>query len=61
MDRVNPLGCAIAHGHPHWATGGGLEPGDHLGRETTEGQFGLQVMSIGYGMETATIVERMHN
>lgn len=42
--RVNPWGGAIAHGHP---------------LEATDGQLGLQVMCIGHGMATATIVERI--
>jgi acetyl-CoA acetyltransferase len=29
------------------------------GLETTGGRFGLQVMCIGHGMATATILERM--
>jgi acetyl-CoA acetyltransferase len=37
-------GGAIAHGHPLGATGGTL---------------GLQVMCIGHGMATATVVERI--
>ncbi len=29
------------------------------GLEATDGQFGLQVMCIGHGQATATIVERL--
>jgi acetyl-CoA acetyltransferase len=29
------------------------------GLEQRDGQFGLQVMCIGHGMATATIIERM--
>jgi acetyl-CoA acetyltransferase len=29
------------------------------GLEATDGQFGLQVMCIGHGMATATILERI--
>ena len=59
MDRVNPWGGAIAHGHPLGATGAGLMAKMLAGLESTDGQFGLQVMCIGHGMATATILERI--
>ncbi len=59
MDRVNPWGGAIAHGHPLGATGAGLMAKMVAGLEATDGQIGLQVMCIGHGMSTATIVERI--
>jgi acetyl-CoA acetyltransferase family protein len=59
MDRVNPWGGAIAHGHPLGATGTGLMAKMLAGLEATDGQFGLQVMCIGHGMSTATILERI--
>jgi acetyl-CoA acetyltransferase family protein len=59
MDRVNPWGGAIAHGHPIGATGAGLMAKMLAGLEDTDGQLGLQVMCIGHGMSTATIVERI--
>ncbi len=59
MDKVNPWGGAIAHGHPLGATGGGLMAKMLNGLEATDGQFGLQVMCIGHGQATATIVERL--
>ena len=59
MSRVNPWGGAIAHGHPLGATGAGLLAKMLTGLEATGGQFGLQVMCIGHGMATATIIERM--
>jgi acetyl-CoA acetyltransferase family protein len=59
MDRVNPWGGAIAHGHPLGATGAGLMAKMLAGLEATGGQFGLQVMCIGHGMSTATILERI--
>ena len=59
MDRVNPWGGAIAHGHPLGATGAGLMAKMLAGLEATDGQFGLQVMCIGHGMATATILERI--
>jgi acetyl-CoA acyltransferase len=59
MDKVNPWGGAIAHGHPLGATGAGLMAKMLAGLEATDGQFGLQVMCIGHGMSTATIIERI--
>jgi acetyl-CoA acyltransferase len=59
MARVNPWGGAIAHGHPLGATGGGLMAKMLAGLEATDGQFGLQVMCIGHGQATATIIERV--
>jgi acetyl-CoA acetyltransferase family protein len=59
MDKVNPWGGAIAHGHPLGATGAGLMAKMLAGLEATDGRFGLQVMCIGHGMSTATIIERL--
>ena len=59
MEKVNPWGGAIAHGHPLGATGGGLMAKMLAGLEATGGQFGLQVMCIGHGQATATVVERI--
>ncbi len=59
MDRVNPWGGAIAHGHPLGATGAGLMAKMLTGLEATGGKLGLQVMCIGHGMSTATIIERL--
>jgi acetyl-CoA acetyltransferase len=59
MDRVNPWGEAIAHSHPLGATGAGLIVKMHARLEATDGQFGLRVMCSGYGMSTATILERI--
>jgi acetyl-CoA acetyltransferase family protein len=59
MDKVNPWGGAIAHGHPLGATGGGLMAKLVAGLEATDGQLGLQVMCIGHGMATATVIERI--
>jgi acetyl-CoA acetyltransferase family protein len=59
MARVNPWGGAIAHGHPLGATGAGLMAKMLTGLEATGGQFGLQVMCIGHGMSTATVIERV--
>lgn len=59
MDRFNPWGGAIAHGHPLGATGTGLMAKMLAGLNHVDGQFGLQVMCIGHGMATATVVERL--
>jgi acetyl-CoA acetyltransferase family protein len=59
MNKVNPWGGAIAHGHPLGATGAGLMAKMLAGLEVVDGRFGLQVMCIGHGMSTATIIERM--
>lgn len=59
LSRVNPWGGAIAHGHPLGATGAGLMAKMLTGLEATEGEFGLQLMCIGHGMATATIIQRL--
>lgn len=59
MDKVNPWGGAIAHGHPLGATGGGLMAKMLCGLESSGGSIGLQVMCIGHGQATATIIERI--
>ena len=59
MDKVNPWGGAIAHGHPLGASGAGLMAKMLAGLESTGKQFGLQVMCIGHGMATATSIERI--
>ncbi len=59
MAKVNPWGGAVAHGHPLGGTGAGLMAKMLAGLEATGGQFGLQVMCIGHGMSTATIIERL--
>ena len=59
MGKVNPNGGAIAHGHPLGATGAVLMTKLLYELERMDGQFGLQVMCIGHGMATATIIERL--
>ena len=59
MEKVNPWGGAIAHGHPLGATGAGLMAKLLAGLEASDGRIGLQVMCIGHGMSTATIIERI--
>jgi acetyl-CoA acyltransferase len=55
--RTNPLGGAIALGHPLGATGARLMTTlvHHLRREGI--RFGLQVMCEGGGMANATVLE----
>lgn len=59
MDKVNPWGGAMAHGHPLGATGAGLMAKMVTGLEATGKSTGLQVMCIGHGMATCTIIERI--
>lgn len=59
LNKVNPWGGAIAHGHPLGASGAGLTAKMLAGLEATGGTLGLQVMCIGHGMATATIIERV--
>ena len=59
LEKVNPWGGAIAHGHPLGATGAGLFAKMVTGLEATGGKLGLQTMCIGHGMATATIIERI--
>ncbi len=59
FDRVNPNGGAIAHGHPLGATGAVLMTKLCNELERRDAQFGLQVMCIGLGMATATVIERI--
>ncbi len=59
LEKVNPWGGAIAHGHPLGATGAGLFAKMLVGLEATGGRLGLQTMCIGHGMATATIIERI--
>jgi len=59
MRKVNPNGGAIAHGHPLGATGAVLMTKLVHELERIQGRYGLQVMCIGHGMATATIIERV--
>ncbi len=59
MEKVNPWGGAIAHGHPLGASGAGLMAKMIAGLDAVDGQFGLQTMCIGHGMGIATVVERI--
>jgi acetyl-CoA acetyltransferase family protein len=59
MEKVNPNGGAIAHGHPVGATGAILMTKlvHELGRR--KAKYGLQTMCAGHGQATATIIERV--
>ncbi|WP_077328155.1 thiolase family protein [Virgibacillus siamensis] len=58
MAKVNTRGGAIALGHPLGATGAKLMTTMLHRLEDDGGRYGLQVMCIGFGMATATIIER---
>ncbi|MFN2148003.1 MAG: thiolase family protein [Anaerolineales bacterium] len=59
LERVNPDGGAIAHGHPLGATGAVLMTKLVYELEQRQAHWGLQAMCIGHGMGTATILERV--
>jgi acetyl-CoA acyltransferase len=59
MEKVNPWGGAIAHGHPLGATGAGLMAKMLAGLQARGGTLALQVMCIGHGQATATVIERL--
>ena len=57
--RVNPRGGAIALGHPLGASGARIMTTLVHELRQTGGRYGLQVMCIGHGMATATIIEAL--
>ncbi|WP_164667968.1 thiolase family protein [Virgibacillus doumboii] len=59
MAKVNIRGGAIALGHPLGASGAKLATTLLHTLEDEGGRYGLQVMCIGFGMATATIIERL--
>lgn len=59
-DRVNPLGGAIAYGHPVGASGGRLMLNLLTYLDKTDGRYGLQVMCESGGMANATLIERFN-
>src|SRR6266571_1125739 len=59
LDRANPNGGAIAHGHPLGATGSILMTKLVHELRRTGGRFGLQTMCEGGGQANATIIERV--
>ncbi|MCB9662985.1 MAG: acetyl-CoA C-acetyltransferase [Alphaproteobacteria bacterium] len=58
-ERVNPLGGAIALGHPLGATGARLMTTMLHSLRRTGGRYGLQTMCEGGGQANVTIVERL--
>ena len=59
MERVNPNGGAIAHGHPVGATGAILMTKLVYELQRREARYGLQTMCAGHGQATATIIEKV--
>jgi acetyl-CoA acyltransferase len=59
MEKVNPNGGAIAHGHPLGATGAVLMTKLVYELERRKARYGLQTMCIGHGQGIATILERV--
>ena len=57
--RVNPLGGAIALGHPLGATGAIRLATAIYGLRRTGGKFGMVTMCVGTGMGAAGIIERV--
>ena len=59
MSKVNPVGGAIALGHPLGATGARLMTTLLNQLELTGGRYGLQTMCEGGGQANVTIIERL--
>ena len=59
MDKVNPLGGAIALGHPLGATGAIRTATLLHGLRRTKGRYGMVTMCIGTGMGAAAIFEAL--
>jgi acetyl-CoA acyltransferase len=59
MEKVNPNGGAIAHGHPVGATGAILLTKMVYELERRNARYGLVTMCAGHGQATATILERI--
>ncbi len=58
-EMTNPLGGAIALGHPLGATGARLMTSLVHAMRRNQTQWGLQVMCEGGGMANATVLELM--
>ena len=58
-DKLNPLGGAIAIGHPVGASGGRLMANLIRALEQKNGRYGLQTMCESGGMANATLIERL--
>jgi acetyl-CoA acetyltransferase len=57
---LNVQGGAVAHGHPLGGTGAVLMTKLVNILERTGARYGLQSMCIGFGMATATVIERVN-
>jgi len=57
-EKINVCGGACAHGHPLGATGAILMTKLVNDLERENKKYGLQTMCIGWGMATATVIER---
>lgn len=60
MDKVNPLGGAIALGHPLGATGAIRTATLLHGLHRVKGRYGMVTMCIGTGMGAAAIFEALY-
>jgi len=59
LEKINPNGGAIAHGHPLGATGAILMTKLVNELERSNKRFGLLTMCIGHGQATATVIENL--
>lgn len=59
LDKLNPVGGAIATGHPLGASGGKLMATMLNAMERSGARYGLQTMCEAGGMANATIIERL--
>jgi acetyl-CoA C-acetyltransferase len=59
LEKTNPNGGAIAHGHPLGASGAILATKLIYELHRTDGRYGLQTMCEGGGMANATVLERL--
>ena len=57
--KINPLGGAIALGHPLGATGAIRAATVLHGLKRTGGRYGMVTMCVGTGMGAAGIIERL--
>ena len=59
VSKINPLGGAIALGHPLGATGAIRAATVLHGLQRTGGRYGMVTMCVGTGMGAAGIIERL--
>jgi len=58
-EQVNPLGGALAYGHPYGATGGILMTHLLKGLEKTKEKYGIATMGVAGGQGIAVLVRRI--